>query len=390
MSIIFNSLGQIISFIAYLVIILGVIDIYVGLHLYFYASNKKIITVVGFSTIIFALLMLGYKSNTGEESINISTLSLIFILVEIGLVFLSKYLKGKHIFPILLVLPAYLGLIVLILYPMLFELYLSFFNLNLYTIKNWIFEGKLTFVGLKNYINVFYHSPLTEVTFWKLLLRTMVWTFVNVFFHVLGGFLIALFLNKVRFKSIYRTIIVIPWAMPQVVAVLAWRGEFHLQHGYINHLIQMLGFTPINWITDYPLLMCIITNVWLGIPFMAVIILGGLQSIPKSYYDAAAIDGASSLQKLYRITIPMLKPVLAPAITLGTLWTFNNINVIYLMTGQAGGTEQADILVTALYKAAFTYSRYSFSAAFAVMIFVILMISTYVWMKMSKGSESVY
>ncbi|MEI6080448.1 MAG: sugar ABC transporter permease [bacterium] len=142
--------------------------------------------------------------------------------------------------------------------------------------------------------------------------------------------------------------------------------------------------------TNYPLVMCIITNVWLGIPFMAVIILGGLQSIPMSYYDAASIDGASSLQKLYRITIPMLRPVLAPAITLGALWTFNNINVIYLMTGQAGGTEKADILVTALYKAAFTYSRYSFSAAFAVMIFIVLLLSTYIWMKVTKGSETVY
>ncbi|MEI6092722.1 MAG: sugar ABC transporter permease, partial [bacterium] len=311
-----------------------------------------------------------------------------------------KILKGKHIFPILLVLPSYLGLVMLILYPVSFEIYLSFFNLNLYTLKGWLSTGHLDFVWFKNYLNVFYHSPLTEATFWTLFIRTLIWTFVNVFFHVLGGLVIALCLNRVKFKSIYRTIIIIPWAMPQVVAVLAWKGEFHVQHGYINHLLEIIagtfpflasiGVGPVNWMSDYPLLMCIITNVWLGIPFMTVIILGGLQSIPQSYYDAAAIDGASGFQKLYRITLPMLRPVLAPAITIGTLWTFNSINVIYLMTGQAGGTEKADILVTALYKAAFTYSRYSFSAAFAVMIFIVLLLSTYIWMKLTKGSEAVY
>ena len=390
MDAVFGSLGQILLFIFYLLIALAVIDLYVGLHLYFHNSRPKLIITSSISIFAFLILLVGYKLNTDVRLINLLYPFAVFLVVEAALIFSSMMLKGKHIFPILLVLPAYLGLVVLIIYPVSFEVYLSFFNLNLFTLKNWLVTGKLDYVGIQNYINVFYHSPLTEATFWDLLLRTLIWTFVNVFFHVMGGFVIALCLNKVRLKSIYRTIIIIPWAMPQVVAVLAWKGEFHLQHGYINHLLEIVGIQPINWMTNYPLVMCIITNVWLGIPFMAVIILGGLQSIPMSYYDAASIDGASSLQKLYRITIPMLRPVLAPAITLGALWTFNNINVIYLMTGQAGGTEKADILVTALYKAAFTYSRYSFSAAFAVMIFIVLLLSTYIWMKVTKGSETVY
>ena len=129
---------------------------------------------------------------------------------------------------------------------------------------------------------------------------------------------------------------------------------------------------PVQWLSNYPLTTCTLINIWLGIPFMMIVILGGLQSISSSYYDAADIDGASYFQKLRYITIPLIKPVLMPAVTLGTVWTFNNINVIYLVTGQSGGTEQADILVSALYKAAFTYNRYSYSAAFAIVIFAIL------------------
>jgi len=181
---------------------------------------------------------------------------------------------------------------------------------------------------------------------------------------------------------VYRTFLVVPWAMPQVVAVLAMRGEFHATNGFVNIVLgkaaaafpwlAALGVGPVQWLTDYPLLTCTLINVWLGIPFMMVVILGGLQSISTSYYDAADIDGASYFQKLRFITLPLIKPVLMPAVTLGTVWTFNNINVIYLVTGQAGGTERADILVSALYKAAFTYNRYSYSAAFALVVFALL------------------
>jgi arabinogalactan oligomer/maltooligosaccharide transport system permease protein len=118
---------------------------------------------------------------------------------------------------------------------------------------------------------------------------------------------------------------------------------------------------------------------------MMVIILGGLQSISKSYYDAASIDGANYFQKLRYITLPLIKPVLMPAVTLGTVWTFNNINVIYLVTGQSGGTEQADILVSALYKAAFTYNRYSYSAAFAIIIFIILFLISVFYSKIFES-----
>lgn len=297
--------------------------------------------------------------------------------------FFRVFVKGRHTVPYLLLAPAFTGLALLLVYPFVFEVYLSFHDLKLTTIMMWKNTGKLPFVWFDQYVKVFTTSPLSEVSFWALLGRTFLWTFTNVFFHVAGGFALALLLNNsIRFKGAYRTLLVIPWAMPQVVAVLAMRGEFHATNGFVNIVLgklaaafpflASLGVGPVQWLSDYPLLTCTLINVWLGIPFMMVVILGGLQSISSSYYDAADIDGASYFQKLRFITLPLIKPVLMPAVTLGTVWTFNNINVIYLVTGQAGGTEQADILVSALYKAAFTYNRYSYSAAFALVVFALL------------------
>ena len=318
---------------------------------------------------------------------------LYFFLAETVVASAFRYIvKGRHTVPYLLLAPAFVGLALLLVYPFVFEIYLSFHDLKLTTIMAWKATGHLPFVGIDQYVKVFTTSPLSEVTFWQLLGRTLLWTFGNVFFHVAGGFALALMLNnQIRFKGIYRTFLVIPWAMPQVVAVLAMRGEFHSQNGFVNiiltklvaHLPMLahLGIGPVQWLSDYPLITCTLINIWLGIPFMMVVILGGLQSISSSYYDAADIDGASYLQKLRFITLPLIKPVLMPAVTLGTVWTFNNINVIYLVTGQAGGTEQADILVSALYKAAFTYNRYSYSAAFAIVVFAMLFFISVFYLK---------
>jgi len=318
---------------------------------------------------------------------------LYFLLAEAAIAAFFRFaVKGRHTVPYLLLAPAFVGLALLLVYPFVFEVYLSFHDLKLTTIMMWKNTGTLPFVGISQYIKVFTTSPLSEITFWALLGRTLVWTFSNVFFHVLGGFLLALMLNNhIRFKGVYRTLLVIPWAMPQVVAVLAMRGEFHSQNGFVNIIIAKLlavfpflahlGVAPVQWLSDYPLLTCTLINIWLGIPFMMVVILGGLQSISSSYYDAADIDGASYSQKLRFITLPLVRPVMMPAVTLGTVWTFNNINVIYLVTGQSGGTEQADILVSALYKAAFTYNRYSYSAAFAIVVFAMLFFFSVFYLK---------
>ncbi len=291
----------------------------------------------------------------------------------------------------MLMAPAILVVSLLMLYPFFFELRLAFTNLNLYTINRWIQGQPLDFVGLDNFVKVFTTSPLQTVSFWGLLLRTMIWTAINMAFHVGFGLILALLLNKnIRGRGIYRTILIIPWAMPQVIAVLSWRGEFHPQFGLINTVLETIGISGINWWSD-PLPVfasCIIVNVWLGIPFMMVIFLSGLQSIPSDLYEAAKLAGASKWQEFRHITLPLLRPVVVPSVVLGTIWTFNNVNVIFLMTGQGGGNEFADILISALYKSAFSYSRYSFSAAFAMVIFAILTLIVLMWLKVSGGVEN--
>ena len=301
-------------------------------------------------------------------------------------------IRGRYRLPVLLLAPAFSAVSLLVIYPFVFQFRLAFAGLNMFTMADWLAGGELGWVGFRNFVSVFTTSPLQTISFWGLLGRTFVWTGVNLVFHVGFGLALALLLARVvRGRGIYRTLLVIPWAMPQVVAVLAWRGEFHPQFGFVNAFLHTFGIPSVNWWSDpVPVFIsCIIVNIWLGIPFMMIVFLGGLQSIPKSYYEAAAIDGASALRQFREITLPMLRPVVVPSVTLGTIWTFNNINVIYLMTGQNGGNEYADILVSALYKSAFAYSRFSFSAAFAVVIFAILIAITLIWMKVSRGTESV-
>lgn len=375
-----KSLYEVIWFILLIAAAVGVIEFYFYSHFKYYDKSW-------FMPVMLAVVPLALLGTFGNLAGGYTfKLWMYFFITELASVsFFKYYVKGKNTVPYLLLAPAFIGLALLLVYPFVFEVYLSFHDLKLTTIMQWKETGNIPFVWFDQYVKVFTTSPLSEVSFWMLILRTLVWTFTNVFFHVLGGFALALLLNNnIKLKGLYRTLLVIPWAMPQVVAVLAMRGEFHSENGFVNIIISRIvdfmpfladwGIGPVQWLSNYPLTTCTIINIWLGIPFMMVVILGGLQSISSSYYDAANIDGASYFQKLRYITIPLVKPVLMPAVTLGTIWTFNNINVIYLVTGQAGGTEKADILVSALYKAAFTYNRYSYSAALAVVVFILLFV----------------
>jgi arabinogalactan oligomer/maltooligosaccharide transport system permease protein len=134
----------------------------------------------------------------------------------------------------------------------------------------------------------------------------------------------------------------------------------------------------------------VVTNVWLGFPFMMVVALGGLQSIPAELYEAARVDGAGRWQTFRRITWPMLRPVMAPAITLGAIWTFNNVNVVWLVSNGGEPSDKTHILVSYVYKAAFNLYRYGYGAALSVIIFLILLAFGAFYLHKSKAAESVY
>jgi arabinogalactan oligomer/maltooligosaccharide transport system permease protein len=134
----------------------------------------------------------------------------------------------------------------------------------------------------------------------------------------------------------------------------------------------------------------LITNIWLGFPFMMIVALGGLQSIPDALYEAADIDGASWYDKLVNITIPLLKPVMIPAITLGTIWTFNNFNVVWLVSNGGEPSDQTHILVSWVYKVGLNYFRIGYAAAFSLIIFAMLFAFGWNFIHKTKATQSVY
>jgi arabinogalactan oligomer / maltooligosaccharide transport system permease protein len=161
----------------------------------------------------------------------------------------------------------------------------------------------------------------------------------------------------------------------------------------VGWLLGILHLSPpVNWLGE-PLRAfeaCVIANVWLGFPFMMVIALGGMQSIPHEMYEAARIDRASRWQQFWHITLPLLKPVLLPAITLGAIWTFNNLNLIWLVSNGGEPQDRTHILVSYVYRSVFNLYRYGYGAALSMVIFALLLTFTIAFLRRSRATESVY
>jgi arabinogalactan oligomer/maltooligosaccharide transport system permease protein len=247
------------------------------------------------------------------------------------------------------------------------------------------------FIGLDNYINVFTRPVLQVAGFFQVFWQTILWTVINVAFHVGLGLGLALLLNRrLRLKGVYRALIVLPWAIPQIVSLAVWRTELNAEFGMVNQLLALVGVNGPSWMTDpfWNFFAMIMVNVWLGVPFMMVLLLGGLQSIPADLYEAAEIDGASSRQSFRHITLPLLKPVLVPSIILGTVWTFNNFNVPFIINQLE--LETSDTLVTGLFRAAFQYNRYGFAGAYAFIVFAILLVFVIVYVRRSGALRGAY
>ena len=186
--------------------------------------------------------------------------------------------------------------------------------------------------------------------------------------------------------------LILPWAIPSYITALTWRGMFDFEYGAINLIAnQYLGLPVVNWLGDATnaFIACIVTNIWLGFPFMMVIALGGMQGIPAELYEAAKMDRVSRKDQFLNITLPMLKPVLLPAITLGSIWTFNNLNVIWLVSNGGEPSDQTHILVSYVYKAVFNLYQYGYGAALSMVIFAILLVCSLVFLKRTRATEGV-
>jgi arabinogalactan oligomer/maltooligosaccharide transport system permease protein len=262
------------------------------------------------------------------------------------------------------VAPAMVGTGVLVFFPFVVGVGMGFFR------HAW---GSYTFVGVDNYVTILTGA---DSSFFRTLGVTVLWTVTNVFLHVAIGVVLALVLSqaRLRFRSVYRVLFIIPWAMPSYITALIWKGMFHPEFGAVNAVLGMPGF---SWMNSFWTAFAanVITNTWLGFPFMMVTALGGLTAIPKDLYEAAALDGAGPWKRFTSITLPLLKPTLAPAIVLGTVWTFNMFNVIYLVSGGAPGG-RTDILVTEAFRWAFERGQggaFGTAAAYSTLIFLMLL-----------------
>jgi arabinogalactan oligomer/maltooligosaccharide transport system permease protein len=255
-------------------------------------------------------------------------------------------------------------------------------------------DGALDFVGLANYADILTArggSLLASGTFYTVLLVTILWTLANLVLHVSIGVVLALVLSRplLKLRGLYRVLLIIPWAVPSYVTALAWKGMFHRQTGAINAILTSLGVEPISWFARFSTAFTanVATNTWLGFPFMMVVTIGALAAIPRDLYEAAEVDGATPWQQFRHITLPLLRPTLLPAVSMGAVWTFNQFNVIFLVSGGEpdGGTE---ILVTEAYRWAFTrQAQYGYAAAYAVLIFAVLVLGTRALERLTPGAR---
>ena len=217
-------------------------------------------------------------------------------------------------------------------------------------------------------------------------------TVANVVLHVVLGLALGVLLSRpmLRLRAAYRVLLIVPWAVPSYVTALAWKGMFHRQFGAVNALLHAFGAEPVSWFSHFSTAFAanVATNVWLGFPFMMVVVMGGLTSIPKDVLEAAEVDGATRWQRFRHVTLPLLGPVLLPAVVLGAVWTFNMFNVVFLVSG--GEPDQTtDILVSEAYRWAFTRdAQYGYAAAYAVLIFFLLAGGSRLLSRIGGGKEA--
>jgi arabinogalactan oligomer/maltooligosaccharide transport system permease protein len=297
------------------------------------------------------------------------------------------------------VAPAMIGMLVLVFFPFLYGITLSFTGQTIFNTNQPLTE---LWVGFANYVDIIGNVDVVRSTadgwsinyqnfYWTLFI-TICWTVTNVTIGVTLGMILALALNTsgLKGKAIYRVLLILPWAIPNYITALIWKALFHQQFGAINQAIQMFGGEPVQWFDSVfaSFMTGLVTNGWLSFPFMMVVILGGLSSISQDMYEAATVEGATKWQQFTRITMPLLKPTLIPAIILSVVWTFNMFNVIYLVSGgQPAGANE--ILITKAYKIAFEEYRYAYSAAYSTVIFLILLVYGVFQTRMTRATEAV-
>ena len=271
----------------------------------------------------------------------------------------------RAILPYVLLSPAVLATLLIVFYPMAEALYLSLHDYQLFR------PQAMTFVGLGNFA-----KALGDEVFWISLWHPGIWIGFTVPTQLLLGLVTALLLNRnFAWRPIARALVIIPWALPSVVIALMWRWIYDPNLGVMNDLLLRLGLLQASfpWLADptTALYAIVLTLTWQGFPFFAVMILAGLQAIPGSLYEAAALDGANAWQQFRHVTLPSLAGVIATAVLLRVIWVANSIDVIFVMTGGGPGYATHTLPLYAFIKAR-TGLDFGYGAALAVLFTVLL------------------
>ena len=264
--------------------------------------------------------------------------------------------------------PSLLLIALIVVFPILYTFFISLTNMSVY---HWF---DFTVIGLQNYWRALF---VFDSGFLSALGATVLWTFVNMVIQLVVAFVLASLLNvkKLRLRKLYKTLLMFPWAMPGYVSILLWKtGMFNSEFGLLNQWMEALGQQTVRWLsTDVSaFICCTVVNLWLALPFMIMIMDGALQSIDQS----ALLDGASWLERTRYITIPSIKPIIAPAVIITVFTTFKQFDVVYLLTQQMGARTGSNFhtILTYAYENAFVTNNYGYSSAISIIIFVLMLV----------------
>lgn len=272
--------------------------------------------------------------------------------------------KSDKTLGIILIIPIFIVIFIIMGIPFIRAVWLSF--------TDKIIGKDPTFAGFKNYITLF-----KDATYWKIIVNTLVYTVGSVLAKLVFGMVLALILNqKIWGRGFFRTVLLIPWALPGMVAAMNWRWMYDSTYGIINSLLLSSGFIdiPIAWLSDpkITLFSAMIVNIWRGVPFFLFSLLGAMQTIDGQMYEAAYLDGAGSVRQFFAITLPSIGNVTKVTTILSTIWTFNDFENVYLVTG-GGPVYSSSVISTYTYDLAFIQNDFGRALAAAISVVPILL-----------------